>query len=81
MAGRFGFEWFPESRRRGIGKRIHEFGENILIVGLQWVFNPGGLRGKPFSRPREPLWISRQTLMKKRGPASNALKDREFVSS
>lgn len=65
MASRFGFEWMPDGRKPTVFARIHDFFENFLVLGLQWAFNPGGLRGKGFIRPREPLWMSRETLMKR----------------
>lgn len=65
MAARFGFEWIPDGRSRSPLRRVHDFFENFLVLGLQWAFNPAGMRGKGFIRPREPLWMSRETLMKR----------------
>jgi ceramide glucosyltransferase len=69
MASRFGFEWMPDGRKRSMFGRVHDFFENFLVLGLQWAFNPAGMRGKGFIRPREPLWMSRETLMKRYQPA------------
>jgi hypothetical protein len=72
LAGRYGFEHIPSIRTPSIGQRLHRLGENILVLGLQWAFNPGGLRGKPFMRPRERLWMSRQTLLSRHGADATA---------
>jgi ceramide glucosyltransferase len=69
MASRFGFDWVPDRRRRSAFRRVHDFFENFLTLGLQWAFNPAGLRGKGFIRPREPLWMSRDALMERYPPA------------
>lgn len=65
---RYGFETVEPQRRRSLMRRLHDLGENVLVLGLQWAFNPAGLRGKSFMRPRTPIWISRETLMRKYGP-------------
>ena len=70
LAERYGFDWVTLERPPTFGKRFHDFWENFLLLGLQWVYNPGGLRGKPFLRPREPLWISRQVLLEQHGPVA-----------
>jgi ceramide glucosyltransferase len=67
MAARYGFEWVDVQTRPTLFRRIHDFFENFLIFGLQWAFNPAGLRGKTFIRKREPLWITRQKLIEKYG--------------
>lgn len=63
MASRFGFEWVADHRKPSILRRIHDFFQNFLVFGLQWAFNPAGLRGKGFLRPREPLYMSREKLL------------------
>lgn len=62
---RYGFEWVTYDRPPTRWKRFHRFWENFLVLGLQWAFNPVGLRGKGFLRPRAPLWMSRDTLLNK----------------
>ena len=63
MAGRLGFETIAPNTPPKFWRKFHDFWENFLIFGLQWVYNPGSLRGKAFIRPREPLWISRERLI------------------
>jgi ceramide glucosyltransferase len=67
LAARYGFEWIAPDRKPTFSARLHAVGENFLILGLQWAFNPAGLRGKVFFRPREPLWISRRALLTRYG--------------
>lgn len=81
VAGRYGFEWVTLDRGPMLWQRFHQFWENFLVLGLQWAFNPGGLRGKRFIRPREPLWISRDILVSKFAPAQPAAAVREPVTS
>ena len=52
--------WFPEGAHRVPGPR-----GSFLLVGLLWAFNPAGMKGKGFFRPREPIWMSRSTLLNK----------------
>jgi hypothetical protein len=63
MAARFGFEWIPEMRKPSLLRAIHDFFQNFLVFGLVWAFNPAGLRGKGFIRPRDRLFLSRQALL------------------
>lgn len=72
MVARFGFEWIAHHRPPTLWKRIHRFFETFLLFGLQWAFNPVSLKGKGFFRPREPLWMSRSTLLDKHTPAAPA---------
>jgi len=65
IAARYGFEWVTYHRRLTFWLRFHRFWENFLVLGLQWAFNPAGMRGKGFARPRAPLWMSRDTLLGK----------------
>ena len=69
MAARFGFEWVSDKRKPSVWRGIHDFFQNFLVFGLEWAFNPAGLRGKDFLRPREPLYLSRQTLLERYGAA------------
>ncbi|HSZ56096.1 MAG TPA: bacteriohopanetetrol glucosamine biosynthesis glycosyltransferase HpnI [Tepidisphaeraceae bacterium] len=73
FASRFGFEFIPSLRKPSFRQRLHHLGQNVLVLGLQWAFNPGGLRGKPFMRPRERLWMSRQELLARSKPDEPAL--------
>jgi hypothetical protein len=68
LAARYGFDWIRTGPPRTPARRVHDFFENFLVLGLQWAFNPAGLRGKRFIRPREPFWITRATLLAKYGP-------------
>lgn len=65
MASRFGFEWITDTRKPSFPRTIHDFFQNFLALGLQWAFNPAGLRGKDFIRPREPLYMSREMLVER----------------
>lgn len=65
MASRFGFELIADHRKPSILRSIHDFFQNFLVFGLQWAFNPAGLRGKGFLRPREPLYMSREALLER----------------
>ena len=65
MASRFGFEWVADNRKPSVLRRIHDFFQNFLVFGLQWAFNPAGLRGKGFLCPRELLYMSRETLLER----------------
>lgn len=68
MASRFGFEWIPDTRNPSLLRRIHDFFQNFLVFGLEWAFNPAGLRGKDFLRPREALYMSRDALLERYAP-------------
>jgi ceramide glucosyltransferase len=70
MASRFGFEWIADTRKRSVLRRIHDFFQNFLVFGLEWTFNPAGLRGKGFLRPREALYMSREGLVDRYAIAS-----------
>jgi hypothetical protein len=70
MASRFGFEWVADNRKPSVLRRIHDFFQNFLVFGLQWAFNPAGLRGKGFLRPRESLYMSRKALLERYDPAA-----------
>lgn len=63
MASRFGFELVADNRKPSVLRSTHDFFQNFLVFGLQWAFNPAGLRGKDFLRPREPLYMPRRALL------------------
>jgi ceramide glucosyltransferase len=63
MASRFGFKWIADTRKPSVVRSIHDFFQNFLVFGLQWAFNPAGLKGKDFLRPREHLYMSREELL------------------
>lgn len=65
MASRFGFEWIADTRKPSVPRKIHDFFQNFLVFGLEWAFNPVGLRGKGFFRPREALYMSREALLER----------------
>jgi ceramide glucosyltransferase len=83
FAGRYGFDFVPDTRRPTLWDRLHALGQNMLVLMLQWAFNPGGLRGKRLMLPREPLWISRQVLLSRHGATDETAADqaRELESS
>jgi hypothetical protein len=63
IASRFGL-----TLREG---RTASLGASLLSFGLAWACNPQSLRGKPFRRVRNELWISCAALLE-RYPASQA---------
>lgn len=63
----FGFERVTPDRKPTVWGKIHQFGENFLLFALLWAFNPSGMKGKSFFRPREPIWMSRKMLLRKHG--------------
>ncbi|HZP39092.1 MAG TPA: bacteriohopanetetrol glucosamine biosynthesis glycosyltransferase HpnI [Methylomirabilota bacterium] len=69
---RFGFEVqiVPST---GLRSRLHDLGENVLIWGLAWAFNPGFRGGKVLSRPRHELWMSRDALIRRYGAPRETL--------
>lgn len=78
---RYGFQWVAYDRPPTRWKRFHRFWENFLVLGLQWAFNPAGMRGKAFLRPRAPLWMSREELLRKYGPAVRSVDSAQVVVS
>jgi ceramide glucosyltransferase len=70
MASHFGFERIPDNRKPSLLRRVHDFFQNFLVFGLQWAFNPAGLRGKAFLRPRESLYMTRDALLERYDAAS-----------
>lgn len=71
----FGFEWVTPDRKPTVWKKLHQFGENFLLLALLWAFNPSGMKGKSFFRPREPIWMSREMLVRKHGSDRRAQRD------
>lgn len=64
-----GYRFEPVARpaRYGFLRRLHDLGENLLIWGLVWTYNPGGLRAKRFMRRRYNFWISRRRFLEHYG--------------
>jgi hypothetical protein len=71
----YGFEAMFEPERLSIGKRIHQFGENILISLIVFARNAKALRLDTLSRVRVPIYLSRRTLERKFGSASPVAAD------
>lgn len=70
FTGRLHFETHDQPEELSLGKRVHRWGENILIWALLRTFNPGGLRNAKLARDRQIVWMSRATLLKYYGTAS-----------
>lgn len=70
MASRFGFESIADTRKPSMLRSVHDFFQNFLVFGLQWAFNPSGLRGKEFLRPRAPIYMLRERLLELHEPAT-----------
>src|SRR5262249_55471816 len=69
---RLGFEGQIVSPR-GFRSRLHDLGENVLVCGLAWAFNPGFGRRNMLSRPRHELWMSRDALVRRYGPVGDGV--------
>ena len=41
---RYGFETRPIGPPHGLARRLHRWGEDMLVRMLAWTFNPGSLR-------------------------------------
>jgi ceramide glucosyltransferase len=63
MAGRLHFDVFDFTRPPTLASRLHQAGENLLILGLVWTFNPAGLRTAKLARGRYRLCMSRGVLL------------------
>ena len=70
FTGRLHFETHDEPDELSFGKRLHRWGENILIWALLRTFNPGGLRNAKLARDRQIVWMSRAALLKYYGTSS-----------
>jgi hypothetical protein len=69
FGARFGFEIPPSPPPSAIG-RAHDLAEDFWLWGLAWAFNPASLRRRALFRRRDDLWMSRERLMARYGPAS-----------
>jgi len=67
IMARYGFEAIAESEPLSIGKRLHRFGENILISLIILAHNPGALRPDTLRRVRLPIYLSRRILEREFG--------------
>src|SRR5262249_36622498 len=65
---KFGLETLDPPAPVAFSRKVHDFGEDLWLVGLTWVFNPGSLKGRSVLRLREDLWMSRGTLLRRFGP-------------
>lgn len=61
---RFGFECTPTPTPVPFPRQLHDFGEDLWLVGLTWVFNPGSLKGRSVLRLREDLWMSKEQMIR-----------------
>jgi len=50
-----------------LARRLHRFGENILISLIVLAHNPGALRADTLKRARVPIYLSRRILEKEFG--------------
>lgn len=66
-ARRIGFELIEREPAATLGTHLRGIGDGLLLLGLTWAFNPGGLKHKPFFRDRYEIWISRATLLDRFG--------------
>jgi hypothetical protein len=60
---RFGLHTLEPPAPVSMARRFHDFGEDLWLVGLTWVFNRGALKGRSVLRMREDLWMSRDQLI------------------
>jgi ceramide glucosyltransferase len=67
MARRLHFDVIDATRPPTLASRLHQAGENLLILGLVWTFNPAGLRTAKLARGRHRLCMSRGVLLGKYG--------------
>ena len=64
---RLGFELMPVPAPVPLARQFHDFGEDLWLVGLTWVFNPGSLKGRSVLRLREDLWMTKDQLIARYG--------------
>jgi ceramide glucosyltransferase len=81
MTRRYGFESHGRDRPRGIFQWLHRIGENMLIWGIVFAFNPGAMRTGKFLRGRNVVWISRDALMRQYGSALGPITPRRSKSN
>jgi hypothetical protein len=67
MARRLHFDVIDATRPPTLANRLHQAGENLLILGLVWTFNPAGLRTAKLARGRYRMCMSRGVLLEKYG--------------
>jgi hypothetical protein len=65
IMGHYGFETISERERLSIGRRLHRFGENILISFIVLAHNAAALRRDTLQRVRVPIYLSRRRLEQK----------------
>jgi hypothetical protein len=75
----FGFETIFEKEAAPLAERLHRFGENILISLVVLAQNSVALRADTLQRVRVPIYLSRQSLAKRFGPAGRAAAASEVV--
>jgi len=63
----YGFEAKLESTHLPFNRRLHRFGENILISLIVLAHNPGALHFDTLARVRVPIYLSRRRLEKEFG--------------
>jgi hypothetical protein len=68
----FGFETAPQQRAIPWGQKLHQFGENILVLLLLLAVNPAAARISVLSRVRFEMFLSRASFNKRYGPSSLA---------
>jgi YkoP-like protein len=66
MAARYGFERIKSSEL-SLPKRVHRFGENVLISMLVLLCNPAAFHSNSLWRTRTPVVLSRKTLHRQSG--------------
>jgi YkoP-like protein len=67
FVGRFGFEKVAMSSSQSLRRRMHWFGENILISMIVLAHNATALRADTLWRDRTLVFLSRQTLRRRYG--------------
>lgn len=78
---RFGFETTATPTRAPLARQVHDFGEDLWLVGLTWVFNPGSLKGRSVLRLREDLWMSKEELARRYGSTAGGRSGRRSRNS
>lgn len=78
---RFRLETLEPPAPVSLSTKIHDFGEDLWLVALTWVFNRGALKGRSVLRMREDLWMSRNELVSHFGQACAERRPRADKSS